>query len=566
MANPTVAENIVDILVHVGVKQVFGVVGDALNSFTDAIRRKPGIDWIGVRHEEVAAFAAGAQAQITGTLGVCAGTVGPGAIHLLNGLYDAKKSYAPVLAITGQVPLAELGSNYFQEVNLDNLFRDVSVYNQTIVTPHQVPRVVQLAIQSAMVHKGVSTITLPGDIGLEKIPNDGEVDFFFRSCETEPVPWELEKAVALINGGEKITVLAGAGCRNAREEILALCEKLKSPLVYALRGKEILEADNPYAVGMTGLIGTPAGAAALDSCDVLLLVGTDFPYRDWYPKHKKVIQIDNKADHLGRRHKIDVGLIGGVRGTLRALVPQLNAKTDQSHLKIAQEKKQKWESKSYKHTSLEKHAKPPVRPELVAQSLSDLAADDAVFTADVGMCTVWAARHLQMKRGQRLLGSFNHGSMANAMPQALGVQAIDKNRQVISLSGDGGLSMLMGDLITAVSYDLPIKVVVFHNNRLGMVKLEMETGGVPEYGTVLKNPNFAKVADAMGLTGIHVTDPAEVKTALKRALETDGPVLVDVETNPDELSFPPKFLPDKAWGFALGKIKETLTGYRDPFK
>lgn len=555
MGHENVSENLVKILADMGIKQIFGVVGDALNSVTEAIRKDGRIQWIGVRHEEVAAFAAGAQAQITGGLGVCAGTVGPGALHLLNGLYDAKRSRAALLAITGQVPLDELGSDYFQEVPLQEVFRDVSVFSQTVVSPGQMPRLAHLAIQSALAKQGVSQICIPGDIGQAALPGDAQDGEFYQgSCEVAPVPTRLQEAADLINPATKVTLLVGIGCQGARSEVLELGKRLQAPMVYTLRAKDILEHDNPYAVGMTGLIGTPAGAAALESADVLLLVGTDFPYRDWYPKGKTIIQIDHAPERLGRRTKIDLGLVGSVGATLKALLPLLNEKTSTNHLNAVQKQRDHWREKQNKY--FKTNADNPVHPQLVAHTLSELAADNAVFTADVGMCTVWAARYLQMKPQQRLLGSFNHGTMANAMPQALGVQALDKSRQVIALCGDGGLSMLMGDLITAVSYELPIKVVVFNNQRLGMVKLEMETDGFPEYGTILKNPNFAKVGEALGMTGFHVTHPKEVTDALQQALNTAGPVLVNVETNPNELSMPPKFLPKKALGFALGKAKE----------
>lgn len=561
MGNPKVSEAIIEILTRIGVKQVFGVVGDALNSITDAIRRGGKIQWIGVRHEEVAAYAAGAQAQLNGQLGVCAGTVGPGAIHLLNGLYDAKHSHAPVLAITGQVPVSELGTDFHQEVDLQKLFDDVSVYNHTVMIPEQMPRVAHLAIQNALTKEGVAHLCFPGDVAPEKIDHKDIIqDFFMSTCDISPTNKELEKAAGIINGAKKVSIFGGCGTRGARDQVIALAEKLRAPIIYSMRGKDVLEHDNPYAVGLTGLLGTPAGADSLEAADTIIMVGTDFPYRAWIPTGKKIIQIDKNPDRIARRTHVVSGLVGHAHCTLEALLPLLQEKQDQAHLEAAQKLRDHWKEKQLKHIRPE-GAKAPIRPELVAKTASDLAQEDTIFTADTGMCMVWAARFLDMRKGQRLLASFNHGSMANALPQAIGAQALYPDRQVIAFCGDGGLSMLMGDLITCVSYNLPVKLIVFNNHRLGMVKLEMETDGYPEFGVELKNPNFAKVAEAIGFTGIHVTEPGDVQNAVKRALETDGPVLIDVETNPEELSFPPKFLKDRAVGFAISKIKEHLKVY-----
>lgn len=561
MSHPKIAEALVHILAQTGVKQVFGVVGDALNSITDAIRRNGKIQWIGVRHEEVAAFAAGAQAQLSGQLGVCAGTVGPGAIHLLNGLYDTKHSHAPLLALTGQVPVEEMGTDYHQEVDLQKLFDDVSVYNHTVVAASQMPRVAHLAIQTALTHRGVAHLCIPGDVAHAPLPTaELPQEFYHTHGEFTPAAAEVEQAAKILNGAKRVTILGGIGTRGARDEVLAVAEKLQAPIVYALRGKEVLEYDNPFAVGMTGLLGTPAGAKALEEADALLLVGTDFPYRNWIPSGKKVVQIDKNPDRLARRTHVDAGLVGHARHALKALLPLLKGGKDRTHLESAQNHRNQWREHQLKHIHPE-GTKAPIRPELLAKTVSDLAEDDAIFCADTGMCVVWAARFLEMRKDRRLLGSFNHGSMANALPQAIGAQALYPNRQVITFSGDGGLSMLLGDLITAVSYNLPIKVFVFNNHRLGMVKLEMETDGYPEFGTVLKNPDFAKVAEAIGLTGIHVTEPSEVPGAVKKALTTQGPVLVNVETNPQELSFPPRFMTDRAVGFAISKVKEQLLAF-----
>jgi len=575
MAKQTVSESIVATLADAGVTQIWGVPGGALNSFNDALSKEKRIEWIGVRHEEVGAFAVGAQAQLTGKLGVCAGTVGPGAVHLLNGLYDAAMAHCPILAITGQVPISVLGTKSFQEVDLDYLLRDCTVYHQTIYSPSQVPNLTQIAVQRALAESMPTAITIPGDIGPKPAAGGALQHKIFESRqESVPAEEHLQEAIDLINAGGKVTVFAGIGVEHARDEVLELADKLKAPVGCSLRGKDILEAENPSYVGQVGLIGNPACEHALQSCDVLLLLGTDFPYIPWYPKGKKVVQIDSSAARLGRRTHVDVGLIGHCHSTIRALLPKLDARTDNHHLEAATGRYAKWRAVQDSHATIGAHTgvidkieqkidnpQGLIRPESVAATLSELSDDDAVFTADVGMCCVWASRFLKMKRGQRLLGSFNHGSMANAMPQALGAQALDRKRQVISLSGDGGFTMLMGDFITAVAYDLPIKVIVFNNGRLGMVKMEEEVEGIPEVAVELKNPDFSAVAKACGATGYRVEKPADLRDTLKRALETDGPVLVDVVTNPNEISMPPHYTVDEAWGFSIAKVKEMLRSH-----
>jgi pyruvate dehydrogenase (quinone) len=476
-----------------GVRTVWGVVGDALNPVTNAIRLEDRLEWIGVRHEEVAAFAAGAQAQLSGTLGVCMGTVGPGSVHLLNGLYDAKKSHAPVLAICGQVPLEELGSEYFQEVNNDLLFADVATFTRTITSPAQATTLVEQAVQAALNGPGVAVLTLPGDVGELDLPKDAKPPRAVRAPQDSvPDDASLSRAAATINQAETVTLLAGIGARDARDDVLALAERLKAPMVLTLKAKEGLEKDNDFEVGQSGLIGNPAATRAFDGGDVLVLIGTDFPYREWYPAGKTVIQIDAKAEHIGRRVAVDIGLVGHVAPTLKALLPQLQAKSDDSHLQSSRKVYDAWRSRQASLTDPDRDkgligkirelATDPdkrIRPELVAQCVDRHASDDAVFTTDTGMATVWLSRFVRMRGNRALLGSFNLGSMANAMPQALGAQALDRRRQVVAFCGDGGLSMLLGDLITAVSHQLDVKLVVFNNGRLGMVKLEQEQVGLP---------------------------------------------------------------------------------------
>ncbi|MCU1455244.1 MAG: thiamine pyrophosphate protein binding domain protein [Acidimicrobiales bacterium] len=577
MGNPTVSDVLVDGLARQGVRHVFGVVGDALNTFTDAIRRHDGIDWIGTRHEEVAAFAAGAQAQLTGKLGVCAGTVGPGSIHLLNGLYDAAKSHAPVLAVTGQVPRHVLGTNYFQEIDNDAVFRDVAVFNRTIVSPEQIPVLIELALESALGERGVAVLTLPVDIGSSEVSDDSRpVRVFVDPSGSRPGDDHLAEAARVVNRGGKVTLLVGIGARDARAEVLELSRVLAAPMVVTLKAKEAFDWDNPAQVGQSGLLGNPAAAQALEDCDVLILVATDFPYPEFYPEGKRTVQIDAVAPQLGRRTAVDVGLVGDARLTLQAWLPRLQPITDGAHLDAARSAYERWQARQRRFTdpSFDRSLRGRVvatldnrshriRPEAVAAAIDRLADDDAVFTADTGMSTVWLARFVSMRQHQRLLGSFNLGSMANAMPQAIGAQAADQSRQVIAFVGDGGFTMLLGDLLTAVAHQLPIKVIVFDNERLGMVKLEQEEAGLPEFGTQLRNPDLAAVARAMGATGIRVDDPDEVEAAVARALSTPGPVVVDALTNPEEVALPPRTEPRQAWGFAVAKLKEAIRSRGD---
>jgi pyruvate dehydrogenase (quinone) len=566
----TVAELLIESLAEYGVRTVWGVVGDALNPVTDAIRREDRIEWIGVRHEEVGAFAASAQAQLTGRLAVCMGTVGPGSIHLLNGLYDAKKSHAPVLAICGQVPREEMGTEFFQEVDNDALFKDVAVFTQTVTHVDQLPMLIEQAGNAAIQDSGVAVLTLPGDVGGLDLPKGTTVPRFVQTRpRAMPAPDVVQQAASLLNQAEKVTLLVGQGAREAREEVLELAERLAAPMVLSLKAKEGLEQDNDYEVGQSGLLGNHATAEAFAGCDVLFLVGTDFPYRDFLPSGKTVIQLDVRGSHVGRRTPVDLALVGDAALGLQALVPLLEQKSERGHLDGARRTYAKWQERQAAFTDPAYDAKPKgllrrkvdnpdslIRPELLAAALDRHAAQDAVFTTDTGMATVWLSRFVRMTGQRRLIGSFNLGSMANAMPQALGASALDRTRQVVAFCGDGGLSMLMGDLITAVSHDLPVKLVVFDNGRLGMVKLEMEQVGLPEFGTVLRNPDFAKVAEAIGMRGIRVEQADDVDSAVKEALAHDGPVLLDVVTNPNEVAIPPSPTLEQGWGFAIAKTKE----------
>ena len=553
----TVAEKLVEMLVHAGVKRVYGVVGDSLNSIVDAVRRTKGIEWVAVRHEEAGAFAAGAEAQLSGNLAVCAGSCGPGNVHLLNGLYDCQRSYAPVLAIAAHIPSSQIGTSYFQETHPERIFSDCSHYCETIGSASQMPRTAQNAIQTALSKRGVSVLVIPGDVALQKVSDDFP-PHELRAVRSvaRPAESDLNELAALLNSSSKCTLLCGSGCAGAREEVLAVAGALQAPVVHAMRGKQFVEWDNPFDVGMTGLIGFASGYRAMENADVLLMLGTDFPYDNFYPKKAKIAQVDVRGENLGRRARLDLGLVGQVRETVRALLPKLEKKKKSGHLEDA--------LKHYARVRemLDKHVKSlgsenGIHPQYLAAAASELADDNALFTADTGMSTVWAARYLRMKKGRSLIGSFSHGSMANALPQAIGAQLLFP---VVALSGDGGLAMLMGDLLTLVQHDLPVKVIVFNNSTLGMVKLEMQVAGIPDFGTDFKNFNFAKIAEGAGIRSFRVERASEVRDAMRAALKHKGPALLDVVTNPYELSMPPKITGEQAWGFSLFLMKEVMLG------
>ena len=558
MAN--VADKLVEMLVRTGVKRVYGVVGDSLNSIVDAVRRTKGIEWIAVRHEEAGAFAAGAEAQLSGNLAVCAGSCGPGNLHLINGLFDCHRSYAPVLAIAAHIPSSQIGTGYFQETHPERIFTDCSYYCETISSASQMPRTAQAAMQTALNRRGVSVLVIPGDVALQKVSEDFP-PHELRAVRPVMRPGEndLNELAKLVNSYAKITLLCGAGCEGAREEVLTLAEALRSPIVHTLRGKQHVEWNNPYDVGMTGLIGFASGYRAMENADVLLMLGTDFPYVDFYPKKAKIAQIDERGENLGRRARLDLGLVGHVGETLRALQRKIEKKKRSGHLEDSLKHYAKVREKLDKHVN-SLSSDNGIHPQHLAAMASELADDDALFTADTGMSTVWAARYLRMKKGRSLIGSFTHGSMANALPQAIGAQLLFPKRQIISFSGDGGLGMLMGDLLTLVQHELPVKIMVFNNSTLGMVKLEMQAGGIPDFGVDFKNFNFAKIAEGMGIASFRVERAPLVRDAVKSALRHPGPALVDVVTNPYELSVPPKLSGEQARGFSLFLMKEMMLG------
>jgi pyruvate dehydrogenase (quinone) len=563
----TVADRLAEILVAAGIKRIYGIVGDSLNGLTDSIRRQAKIEWVHVRHEEVAAFAAGAEAHLTGELAVCAGSCGPGNLHLINGLFDCHRSRVPVLAIAAQIPSSEIGSDYFQETHPDQLFKECSHYCEFISGAGQMQRTLELAIRQAVTDRGVSVVVIPGDVALQPAAAaaDPQPANLLPARPAEPAANEaLDRLAALLNGENRVTMLCGSGCQGAHDQVLALAERLSAPIVHALRGKEHVEWDNPYDVGMTGLIGFSSGHYAMMDCDVLLMLGTDFPYRQFYPRGSsvRIAQVDLRADAIGRRAPVDLAVIGDVRATVDALLPRLKAKRDTGHLDRARQHYRK-ARKGLDELARARSDKPLIHPQQIAKAINDLAANDAVFTCDVGLPTVWAARYLAMNGKRRLIGSFWHGSMANAMPQAIGAQAAFPGRQVISLSGDGGFTMLMGDLLTLVQHRLPVKVVVFNNGALGFVELEQKSTGFLNYGTELNNPDFALIAEAAGIRGIRIEDPAKVEDGIAAAFAHDGPVLVDAVVNRTELSMPPTITLEMAKGFTLYMMKAVMNGRAD---
>lgn len=561
MAKQNVADLLVDVLARAGVTRIYGVSGDSLNGVTDALRRREGFGWIHVRHEETAAFAAGAEAHLTGRLAVCAGSCGPGNLHLINGLYDCHRSRVPVLAIAAQIPSPEIGSNYFQETNPQHLFAQCSHYCELVSQPEQMPRTLEIAIQTAVSKGGVSVVALPGDIALRDAVEQSRVHFPDPKPSVCPSDAELQKVARILNGAKKVTILGGAGCADAHAELMQLAGKLKAPIVHAMRGKEFIEYDNPFDVGMTGLLGFSSGYYAMMNCDVLLMIGTDFPYQQFYPKGATIIQIDLRGEQLGRRTKLDYGLVGDTRTTLRALLPLLQQNGHEEHLETSREHYRN-ARKALDDLAVNPR-KNPIHPQYVTRVLDQLAAQDAIFTCDVGTPTIWAARYLTMNGKRRILGSFNHGSMANALPQAIGAQVTHPGRQVISMSGDGGFAMLLGDLLTLQQHRLPLKVIVFKNDSLAFVELEMKAGGIVDFGTDLHNPDFAKIAEGAGLLGLSAKNADDVPLMLKEALNCNGPALVEVPVPRQELSMPPTITYQEAKGFSLFMLRVVLSGRAD---
>ncbi len=554
----TIAELLVETLARAGVQRILAVVGDSLDGIADAVRRRKDMQWIAVRHEEVAAFAAGAEAHLTGTLAVCAGSCGPGNTHLINGLYDCHRSRVPVLAIAAHIPSSEVGSNFFQETHPETIFKECSSYCELISNPAQMPRVLEIAIQTAIGQNAVSVVVIPGDVALLKAASKEPRVKFRRACPVvRPSDEELDLLAGALHGKKKITILGGAGCAGAHDELVALAERLQAPVVHALRGKEFIEYDNPYDVGMNGLLGIRSGFEAMENCEVLLMLGTDFPYQQFYPTGAWVCQVDLRPEQLGRRARLDLGLVGNVKDTLAALLPRLQKNADSAHLEACQEQFRKT-SEGLQELAVPTPADAPVHPQYLARCISELASDDAIFTVDVGTPSIWAARYLTMNGRRRLVGSWCHGSMAGALPQAIGAQLAFPDRQVVTMSGDGGFAMLMGDLLSVVQHKLPIKIVIFNNGALAFVELELKAAGLLGEGTELVNPDFAKLAEAVGIKGIRVDHPGGLKESLRTAFEHPGPVVIDVKVNRQELSMPPTITLDQAAGFNLYALKAII--------
>ena len=556
----SVAEVMVATLKASGTRRVYGIPGDSLNGFTDAMRRAGGIAWQHVRHEEAAAFAAAAEAALTGELAVCAASCGPGNLHLINGLFDANRSRVPVLAIAAQIPEEEIGSEYFQETHPQNLFRECSVYCELVSEPEQMPRVLEIAMRTALARGGVSVVVIPGGVFFADVPSGAKaVPVRAATAVIRPDDSSLAAAAEVLNSARRVTILAGAGCAGAHQQLIDLAGALQAPVVHAFRGKEFIEYDNRFDVGMTGLIGFTSGYRAMEHCDALLMLGTDFPYRPFYPRGVPVIQVDVRGEQIGRRVPVDVPLVGTVKDTIDALLPMITVKTDSAHLDRMTAHYRR--ARARLDRLAESHrGRSPLHPQSVATAIDRLAADDAVFTADVGTPCIWAARYLRMNGRRRLVGSFNHGSMANALPQAIGAQASQPGRQVVALSGDGGVAMLLGELITLRQLHLPVKVVVFNNGALSFVELEMKAAGIVTYGTDLDNPDFAAIAQAVGLFGARVEKAGELDDALLAAFAHDGPALVDVRTDRHELTLPPKLTYGEIKGFTLYATRTVLSG------
>ena len=556
----TVADVMIQALKASGVRRVYGLPGDSLNGFTDALRRDGTIAWQHVRHEEAAAFAAAAEAALTGELAVCAGSCGPGNLHLINGLFDANRSGVPVLAIAAQIPAVEIGGEYFQETHPAELFRECSVYCELVSVPEQLPRILEIAMRAALARGGVAVVVVPGEIFLTDAAAGAEpLPVRAISPVMRPDGESLAAAAQVLNAARAVTILAGAGCAGAHDQLIDLAEALKAPVVHAFRGKEFVEYDNPYDVGMTGLIGFSSGYRAMEHCDALVMLGTDFPYRPFYPEGVPVIQIDVRGERIGRRVPVRVPLVGTVRDTVDALLPLIAVKADSRHLDRMTRHYRRARARLDKLAKDRQHAS-PLHPQYVAATIDRLAAADAMFTADVGTPCIWAARYLRMNGTRRLIGSFNHGSMANALPHAVGAQASHPGRQVIALSGDGGLAMLLGELITLRQMHLPVKVVVFNNGALSFVELEMKAAGIVTYGTNLDNPDFAGIARAAGLFGARVDKADQLEGALREAFGHDGPALVEVTTARHELSLPPKLTYGQIKGFSLYATRTVLSG------
>ncbi|MFO8125519.1 thiamine pyrophosphate-dependent enzyme [Roseovarius sp.] len=552
----TVSDVLLEVLSAHGVEHLFGIPGDAINDVTDALRRQDRIRFIGVRHEETGALAASVQAKLTGRLAACMGTSGPGGIHLLNGLYDARMDHAPVIAITGQVATGVLGTEAHQEVRLDRLFADVAVYSQTVTTEAQVPEVFLEACQAAIAHRGVAHVSIPSDVSGRKVSLASDHPMKAATAgRISPTAAECGAALDLIGRSERIAILAGIGCLGSRDELLAFAKAVQAPIVRSLKAKEIVDDDHPLCAGGLGLLGGKPAVKAMDGCDLLILVGTDFPYRDFYPKSAKVIQIDIDPTHIGRRHPVDIGLVGHAGPTLAALTQGLDARTEGTFLNDIQSHMADWRKGRDEDEASDAT---PISPPRLLSTVSKVAPDNAVFIADTGTSTAWAARHLHVRPGQRFTLSGGLATMAIGLPGAIGAQLAYPDCRAIAIVGDGAFSMLSGDLVTAVRYELPIVIVVLNNAKLGFITLEQEAKGLPDWGTDILNPDFVSLAKACGAAGFRVTEPDALETILTEAFAETGPAVVEVVVDPDALIMPPTIDMSQAWHFGLAKLRELM--------
>ncbi|MEG3756134.1 ubiquinone-dependent pyruvate dehydrogenase [Psychromonas arctica] len=556
----SIASFITQTLDQAGIERIWGVTGDSLNGISDSLRKMGNIEWLGTRHEEAAAFAAGAEAHVSGKLAVCAGSCGPGNLHLINGLFDCHRNKVPVLAIAAHIPSSEIGSQYFQETHPQELFKECSVFCELVSNPEQMPYLLETAMRQAILHNDVSVLVLPGDVALKAMPEGISAKWNHPKPATYmPATSDINTMADQLNSSKNITLLCGAGCKDAHDEVVALAEKLQAPIVHAMRGKEFLEYNNPYDVGMTGLIGFSSGYHAMAEADTLLMIGTSFPYKAFYPKNSTILQIDNQPASLGRHVQVDHSVLGDAQTTISALLPQLKGGRNSQHL----EKCLKHYKSSRADLDLLANGKTShdlIHPQYLTRLLDEQASEDAIFTCDVGTPTVWAARYLTMNGKRRILGSFNHGSMANALSQAMGAQSLDRNRQIIAMCGDGGFSMLMGDLLSLKQLNLPIKIIVYNNRSLGFVAMEMKASGYLSDDTDLDNPSFANIAEACGIKGIRVDDPKQLPKAMSNMMEHKGPVVLEVETAKQELAMPPQIKLEQAKGFSLYMMKALING------
>lgn len=558
----TVADAMWEMLAGAGVRRCYGIVGDALNPVIDALRRNGQVDFVHVRHEEAGVFAAVADASLTRSPVAVCGTAGPGATHLINGLMDARKEGAPVIAIAGDTPTSKIDTGALEEVDPHLLFQVASLYTGRLVNPAQTRAVVQTAIRTALSDNGPTVIAVPGDVAAAEAPDGTFQAVSHHDPVLRPSGPDLEALASMLDAADTVTIFGGDGCRDAHHEVVALAEKLKAPVGYSLRGKQWLEWGNPYAAGMTGLLGWGGAYKAMHECGVCLMLGTDFPFTDFLPDKPKKVQVDRWPAHIGRRTHVDLGLVGHVAETVAAVLPLVREKTDTAHLDRALKETGEWRELIGHYVERGPETK-PIRPEYLVSTINEHASEDAAFSADTGTACIWMARYVDAKEGRRLFGSLSWASMANAMPNAMGAALAYPGRQVIALCGDGGFTMLLGDLLTIVERALPVKLIVLNNGGLEFVNIEMEEAGIEPFGTRFRNPDFAKVAEAMGATGVRVEDPADVDEAVRHVLSCEGPAVLDAVVDPSAISLPPHVTFGMAEGFALSLAKQALHGKLD---